>query len=292
MLKNFHLLAIVRESDGHSLLRFPIHQKLQAELAGRWAEQLEVFLDFEKSVPFDPGFNPESDERFEINDFQLPEFLADVTSENTQDFRTITEEEYTTLKGVTAFAKSSKDEELILFQNFSRSHVISPYRIWFYEGDLFQTTEHRAISLERKLAAVYFSTDQKLMFQNFRTANTFLPLHEYYEEASEKEIKEVLSHEKLAAENIEALAADAPQWYRKRFAMLRDSGVLDDYSVETIVEHSKGYEVEIKVADNGKLVFPAERKEARRLLQFLNEELYRGPITETLYETNSKREAD
>ena len=27
-------------------------------------------------------------------------------------------------------------------------------------------------------------------------------------------------------------------------------------------------------------------------LQFLNEELFRGAITETLYETNSKREAD
>ena len=31
---------------------------------------------------------------------------------------------------------------------------------------------------------------------------------------------------------------------------------------------------------------------AKKLLQFLNEELFRGAITETLYETNSKREAD
>ena len=72
--------------------------------------------------------------------------------------------------------------------------------------------------------------------------------------------------------------------------MLKESGILDQYSVMEIQSRSSEHNVSINVA-NGKIVFPADKAEAKKVLQFLNEELYRGPITETLYETNSKREA-
>ena len=121
--------------------------------------------------------------------------------------------------------------------------------------------------------------------------NTFLPLGDFYEEASEQQIREVLSHDKLAPVNVEAIATESNQWFRKRFAMLRDSGVLDQYSAKQIQARSKGYNVEIHV-QKGRIVFPEDRPSAKKLLQFLNEELFRGAITETLYETNSKREAD
>jgi len=133
--------------------------------------------------------------------------------------------------------------------------------------------------------------DSKLLFHNFRSVNTFLPLADFYEEASEQQIKEVLGHRLLAPEDADALATDSNQWFRKRFAMLRDSGILDTYSARQIEARSKGYDVEIKVS-KGRIVFPADRPAAKKLLQFLNEELFRGAITETLYETNSKREAD
>jgi hypothetical protein len=73
--------------------------------------------------------------------------------------------------------------------------------------------------------------------------------------------------------------------------MLRDSGVLEEFSAKQIQARSKGYDVKIHVS-KGKIVFPVDRPAAKKLLQFLNEELFRGAITETLYETNSKREAD
>ena len=73
--------------------------------------------------------------------------------------------------------------------------------------------------------------------------------------------------------------------------MLRDSGLLDRYSARDIRAQARGYDIDILVR-NGRIVFPAAKAEAKRLLQFLNEELFRGAITATLYETNSKREAD
>jgi hypothetical protein len=147
------------------------------------------------------------------------------------------------------------------------------------------------LALDSKLAAVYTPTDEKLLFRNFRIVNTFLPLADFYGEASEQQIREILKHRRLAAENEDALAIGANQWLRNRFAMLRDSQVLDQYTAEQIKARSRGYDVQVQIS-KGKIVFPSNRAKAKKLLQFLNEELFRGPITELLYETNSKRRAD
>jgi hypothetical protein len=104
-------------------------------------------------------------------------------------------------------------------------------------------------------------------------------------------LREILAHQKLAAENVDVLATDTNQWFRKRFALLSDSGVLDKFSAKQIQTRSKGYGLEIHIV-KGQIVFPQAKPAAKKLLQFLNEELFRGPITDTLFEANSKREAD
>ena len=94
----------------------------------------------------------------------------------------------------------------------------------------------------------------------------------------------------LAAEDPDQSVASANEWFRKRIALLKDSGLLNQFSATDIQSRSTGYDVSVDIVDN-KIVFPSNKAAAKRLLQFLNEELYRGAITETLYGTNSKREA-
>jgi hypothetical protein len=67
----------------------------------------------------------------------------------------------------------------------------------------------------------------------------------------------------------DALAAGANQWFRKRFAMLRDSGVLYAHTAKQIQTRSRGFDVEIHL-EKGKIVFPSEKAAAKKLLQFLN----------------------
>jgi hypothetical protein len=54
----------------------------------------------------------------------------------------------------------------------------------------------------------------------------------------------------------------------------------------TFVKH-----LDIQVVGD-KIVFPADKWAAKRLLLFLNEEPFRSGITDKLYETNSKRVVD
>jgi len=293
MLENFQLVAIIRQGSATRLLRIPLHQRLQDTLAASWLAQYDAFVTDAEEIGFNAGYQPEEHERFCLHDYEPPEWLAGENSQSVPALGAITNDDalLDATRGIVAFARNGDGEEAVLFQNFSRSHVIRPGRFLFLQNNTYETTQRPGLTLDSKLSAIYTPTDHKLLFHNFRTVNTFLPLADFYEEASEEQIKEVLAHERLAPENMDALATEANQWFRKRFAMLRDSGVLDAYSAKQIQGRSKGFDVEIRVS-NSKIIFPAEKIAAKKLLQFLNEELFRGAITDKLFETNSKREAD
>ena len=293
MLDNFQLAAIVKQGVQIRLRQIPMHQALQHTLATTWGAQLESFLDQAQEIAFNAGYQPEEHERFALKKFEPPEWLAGETSTTVGDLDHINKDEafIASIKGIAGFARDGNGSELVLFQNFSRSHVIRPGSFLLLRNDTYETTDRPGLTLDAKLAAVFLVAERKLLFHNFRTVNTFLPVGDFYEEASEHQIREILAHDKLAPVNVDAIATESNQWFRKRFAMLRDSGVLDQYSAKQIQARSKGYVVEIHL-QKGKIVFPEDRPSAKKLLQFLNEELFRGAITETLYETNSKREAD
>ncbi|MBL0323180.1 MAG: DUF4868 domain-containing protein [Ignavibacteria bacterium] len=293
MLNNFQLAVIVKQGADLQIQRIPMHQALQQSLAVTWQEQLEDFLDETEEIEFTAGYQPEQHERFVVTNFVPPEWLSGETSATIGDLDPISQDETlsTSIKCIAGFAQDERDNQVVLFQNFSRSHVIRPGTFLFLREGTYETLDRSGLTLDTKLAAVYYQVDGKFLFRNYRSTNMFMPLEAFYAEASAQQIREILAHEKLAPLNVEAMAADTNQWFRKRFAMLRDSGVLDQFTVNEIMARSAGYDVGIHI-DDGKIVFPDDRASAKKLLQFLNEELFKGPITETLFETNSKREAD
>ena len=294
MLENFHLAAIIEQDNRMRLLQIPLHQALQERLAGSWKTQYDRFVEEVQEIYFNPGYQPEGHECFCIENYTLPDWLEKEDSRTVPELDAISSDEalIDSIKGIVAFARDDRNEEVMLFQNFSHSHVIRPGRFLFImHSNTYETTQGPGLTLGVKLSAVYLPSESKLLFRSFRTVNTFLPLADFYEEASEQEIREILSHELLAPENPDAMATGATQWFRKRFAMLRDSGVLDEYSAIQIEDRSNGYDVEIDISRD-RIFFPADKLAAKKVLQFLNEEIFRGPITEKIYETNSKRQAD
>ena len=258
MLKNFHLTALTKQHDQKELFHVPLLQSLQDALAETWGQQLGVFTNNVAEIPFNAAYKPELHERFRLSDFDLPEPLCSINSLNVQNQPSISKHEETmdSIRSLVAFCRNNAGEELVLFQGFSRSHVIQPGSFLLLKHNTYESANHPGLRLDNKLSVVYFVREKKLLFHNFRVANTFLPLSDFYEEASEEEIRGILNHKLLAPENVDALAIDANQWFRKRFAMLKDSGVLDQYPLQQIKKRSKDCNVAIQIA-KGKIVFQA-----------------------------------
>ena len=294
MLENFHLATIVREGAQASLRQVPLQQSLQDNLGETWEEQYLRFTENIEELDFDAGYTLEAHERFRLNDYVPPEWLADETSQTIHSLNTLRgslSELIDSIVGMVGMARDSQGQEVMLFQNFTRSRVIRPDRLLLFENNAYVSPERPGLTLDIGLSAVYLPDRDQLLFKSFRTVNTFLPLLDFYKEATEENIREMLSHGQLMAEDLDTSVSDANQWFGKRIAMLRDSGILDKFSISEIEARSVGHSVPIEVV-NEKIVFPSDKSAAKRLLQFLVEELYKGPITDTLYETNSKRRAD
>ena len=295
MLRNFKLVAITNENNSFSLYRVRLDLRLQEFLATSWQNQHDDFIENVENIDFDAGYTPEQHEIFQLTNYLLPPWLQDKTPETLRNLNSFADDEtkLDATKGFVAFADNEQGEKLMLFQNFNRSHIIKPGFSLFLTNDTYNTIEQPGLSLGSKLSAVFLPSDNTLLFHSFRNVNMFLPLADFYKEASASQILEILDHNSLEPENKDAHIEGANQWFRKRFAMLKDSKILDNYTPREIVDRSNGYEVYIQLNDVGdRIVFPTDRVQAKRLLQFLNEEIFRGVITETLYETNSKREAD
>ena len=294
MFDFFQLAAIFKQSDSVRLSRIPLDRSLQESLAQDWESQYDEFVGSIEEIAFDAGYKPEIYERFSLNGYQLPDGLIGESTGTMASLETLGRSRnnrgLASINGLVGFAQDDQGDELVMFQNFTGGRVIRPGRFLLLTDDTCEGIERPGLNLDGRLSAVYFSTEQKLLFSSFRTVNTFLPLTEIYRDASEQEIREVLEHPIFVPEDIEAIATNANQWFQKRFALLRDSNILGEYDADHFLERSKIYKVSLQIRDD-QIVFPADSSEAKKLLQFLCEELYRGGITDTLYETNSKRVA-
>lgn len=292
MLEDFHLAAIVDDGGQRRILHVPLHQELQQSLASDWDDQRRRFLDDVDEIDFEPGYRPGASERFCLEGYELPTWLEGLDSESVRNLDSLEDdaERMTRICGLVGFGFARGGRELMLFQNSTRGRVVRPGYYLLLERGTYRSSRGSALCLDNRLSAVYLRHRMSLIFENFRNVNTFLPLEAAFEEASDEQILDVLSHERLAPEDPDQVVSFANQWFRKRFSMLENSGVLDNYTPAEIAEDAEEYGVTVEL-DDGRIVFPADKHQAKKLLQYLNEERFVGAITDTLYETNSKRTA-
>ena len=293
MLNNFQLLAIIIEGNQTILKSIPLHETSQDDLTESWNTQYNAFISEKEEIDFIIGYTLEDDECFRLCSYKPGNWITDRNSENVRNVDELYLDQISPdrIKGIAAFARDEQNDELKLFQNFTRSQVIQPDRFIFRERDSYKGREDPGLRLDNKLSAVYFPQEEKLLFRSYRNVNTFLPVSDFYYEASEEDIMDILNDPLFECSDKNMLVNNSTQWMRKRFAMLKDSGVLNDYSVPRIETRARRYNVEIQVV-NDKIIFPTDNAKAKRLLQLLNEEIFQGALTDDIYETNSKKKAD
>ena len=290
MIKDIVLVAVIRDGNRTDLLRIPLHSSLIEHLKHSWSLEYEEMSEELDQVDFVPGYQLKRRQCFRLLEYRLPIWLAEHTSQTITSIDEISKdhETYNSIQGAVAFTRNEDNDELMLFQDLSLSKVINPGRFFQLDGDVYRTTKHHGFLFDRQLSASYLTVERNLLFRNFRGVNSFLPVFDFYKQVSEQEIRDLLSHSRLITEDIDYWAKDANQWFRTRFTRLRNSGILDRNSAKEIAERSNGYDIPIQVVDD-RIVFPSDNASAKKILRFLNEEYFKGAITDKVYETNSKK---
>lgn len=277
---------------GSPILRLPLTAELQADIDTIFQQQLAAFeADIAETIPFDGRYVPDENELLSIDRFsEGDELVAAVANPlATESFDPAVH----SLSAVKALFVGIERNQgpCVLIQHFERRRLISTKGLaMFFSGNTFRRISDEGLTLDTRLLAVL--ENRTLRFQSFYFLRQVFDMSGYYREATNDEVNAFATHPLLAVRDVAAFVASAGQVVRKKISTITQSGVLDKHTTEQIVATAQAFDVPIHVDEHNRIVLPSNKAELRRLLQFLDEDYYRSPLSQTRFISNSKRVAD
>ncbi len=287
-----NVFAAVASPTGLTIKRIRTTQALQNELTGFFEAQATEFLDANLDrVDFDGRYKVDESEIFLIDAFPMSQdILTAVQHPNQCDNLDLSHTSPPSIRAVFAGQyDATAQSSTIWFQAFNRSRLLVGGLTILLQQNTYKKLQEAGLTFDTKLAAVY--EGGQLLFRSYSTVKAFLDLTEYFHEATNDEITEVLDHSMILCEDVDGVLKAADGWMRKRFTALTASGILDLVTARKVANKGKkfGFQFAVK-KKNGTdaLVFPTVKKAAKQLLNFLNEGFFVGELTGTLYQSNSQ----
>lgn len=177
----------------------------------------------------------------------------------------------------------------VAFQKFRNDQYITATRHnLFFTGNTFVKDDRIGITVANSVDCVI--KEGNLYFQSYYFAKQIFDLTGYYREASSQDVQAFVDSDLISMENSQAFVASANTWERRKIASINDSGILKNYTAKKIKDIGKKNGVVITIVGDS-IIFPENREERRIVLGFLDEEVYTGAFSQTLFQTNSKRKA-
>lgn len=228
---------------------------------------------------------------FFIRDFELPDFI-ETAVRNINQVEDLSLAEDLQIKSIFAVERTpgARGQLRAYFQGFmKRQHLVGGWTLLQHQ-DTYQRMVDPGLVLDVSLVAVY-EQGRSLYFRSYTLVSRFLDLTQHFVEATDDDIREVLTDRKLEVEDIDRIIRTADSVMRKRFMAVKASGILDQVTVRQVQAHARKFGVEVQTS-GGRIAFPTERKQAKALLRVLLEGYYESPLTGTRYVTNSQRRVE
>jgi hypothetical protein len=249
-------------------------------------------------VPFCGTYTPSADMITQISPYDAPDLLKR-GMEKPQEFEKI-QMPFTkqapvvkAILGIDDGAMSGKKG--YYFQHFDKSHILQKDRTFLFRSGMFHHIADPGVTIANRLTAVILG--QELLFRTYSRTNQFLDLSAFFREASDADIKSILSHGKFLGAEPEAIIPSCGPAVRRKFSAIVYSGVLDldRATPDRIQDGMKEFfkiklDIKIDKATGGRrLVLPSDPAEILKLLEYLTDGVYASHLTGEPRLTNSHR---
>jgi hypothetical protein len=274
------------------ILRMPIEQDAAAEVR-------ELFLDLSRKffkgvsefVDFDPGYQLTEDECFQIAEFEVPDELLAVcaapTTAEDLEAADLTGDNGPRIKAIIGYDFSGKKKEL-MFQTFDPRRMFSPGKgVFRFDRGVFHELKSPVISIEHGLAGVW--RDGTLFFRKLGSIRRVFDFELYELQATEEQMTSFAGHSKIQCKDSKAFVTGANRWSRGKIARILKNKVLDDSTLMHLQAAAHTVSFDLPVVGD-KIVLPEGGVELKRLLQFLDDDMYRGPVSDRQFLSSGKRE--
>lgn len=279
---SINLFAIFKSENSIKLIN--ISGNIQNELASL-TNNAKEYLQKEK-ILFEGQYKPEDDQILEIQNFSLP---FDVDFDNPLNLEKVEVTDIDLIKGIII-----NDKNTIGIQSFDRRKIIEPNRLnIIFRGNTFSKLEDKGITIDDKLDVVFSKQSNSLLFYSYHNASKVLELSEYYREATDQEINSFFAP-KIFSDIPEKLDEIIDTRIKKKIFLIKKNKIMEKLKDGNIFKEVTKYSKTLGLENyfdsmTKKIKIPDDKNEFKKIISFLNEDLYKSPISEIIYETNSKR---
>jgi hypothetical protein len=175
----------------------------------------------------------------------------------------------------------------LLLQNFGPQQMLSSQLAFLHDGNVFRRLTEPAFSLGTQLVATINSVGD-VRFKSYSMLRRILDITPVFRQATDIDLTSFCGHASLVVADTPGFIASADEGVRKLVYMVNKVNVLGNHSVADIQNMAAAIGFQITVA-NGQIEVPADRRGIKSLCSFLLNKVYRGPIDQQLFITNSNR---
>ena len=287
----YTLFAYTRD-PGNRIVRFAVNNDVQVSLTAYLTAQVEAFGNGCEEVSFDGNYKPEQGEMLVIEEFEDLDNLANVVASPLDV--PVADPANLDFDQIRALFFGQREEDgtwAVYLQTFDRRRVISSagFSI-FHSKDTYKRIEGSGLTLDNKIAARLRGT--KLSFFSFFQIRQIFDMSNYYQEATDNDIKQFSELKELHVENVDELMAASDSWVRRKVWLVMQSNILGRVPPNDIKAIAAEFSIPIEYVNQDgseKIKLPRDRKALKTLLRFLDEDYYKSPLSKTNYLTNSKR---
>jgi len=166
-----------------------------------------------------------------------------------------------------------------------------------FSQDTFLKINQQGLVIDEKIDAFYDLNSKTLFFYSYYNASRiFDTLSDFVREITDQEIQTLKASECITLQSlvtIEQMKRLSSRMKRKLNNVIK-SGIIEktlerygkDYN---LVEHIKRHKMDKYFSDR-KIIFPEDKEQLEDLIKFFNDDLFYSPLSDILYETNSKRQ--
>lgn len=183
------------------------------------------------------------------------------------------------------------DDGKYYFQIFNKKNLLKRKTILRIEqGNTFAKMNEEAFVIEDKIQAIY--ENGKLYFQSYTSANHIFSLMDFVTEATDEDIEVFGNNDGINVDinNIKDIANVKTRRLIKLLASSRNVDAFMSKKANTRKKLIKQYGIKAEFDEHDKLILPTNNVgDLNRVLEFFNEDIFEGVITNTLFRSNSKR---
>lgn len=287
----YTLFAYTRD-PGLRVVRFEVDRDVQVEMT-LYLEGQAMFFDRPREViEFDGKYKPDEDELLIIREFEDIDSLAvAISNPITIPVAEPASLDFEQIKALFFGRVESGGVISIYLQSFDRRKLINDtgFSI-FHSQNVYKKIEGTGLTLDNKVSAKLKGSE--LSFFSFFHVSRMFDLTEYYQEATDTDIVAFSTIPQVAVNNQQALIDASDHWVRRKLWLIKQSGILERVPPSDIRRIAAEFNIQISyqsTADIEKMIMPADKKELKTLLRFLDEDYYKSPLSNANFISNSKR---